>query len=510
MCRYPTPHFGICLALAVLFFSVQLVSAAHPAQTGRIDVRTVDGASLTGNSLGIATERRVSIYLPPSYEQDSERSYPVLYVLHGIMDSDTHWTEPWAPDAEGYATIQDLMDRGVADGRMAEMIVVIPDSEKTCHYTNSPLKGNWEDFLRTDLVRFVDREYRTLTSAASRGIAGHSMGGHGAIKLGMKYPETFSTVYGLNPSLLGWGGDVSKDNPTFAGLAQIKTAADLQTAHFYIQALAGVGQCFSPNPDSPFQTDFPFAVREGQLVHSSLGYEAWQSQMPLYMIDSYIENLEALRGLRFDTAFEDEFTHIPITSRAFSQALARHDIEHHFEMYNGDHRNRIWGRGGRMDSEVLPYFSRLLADGIGAGGTQALPDDAPPSSPSPKVQAKLWKAAINGDLELARKALDAGAEVDALDTRTSQSGRRALNWAALGNHVAVIRLLAERGAKINLANNTGFTPLHHAAEAGASEAARLLIEFGADPTAENRFGHTPAATAEHHGHGSITSLLADR
>ncbi|MFQ5528602.1 MAG: ankyrin repeat domain-containing protein [Thermoanaerobaculia bacterium] len=289
------------------------------------------------------------------------------------------------------------------------------------------------------------------------------------------------------------------------GLGDIETLEDLGTAHFYIQALAGIGQCFSPNPESPLKTDLPFEVREGELSNSQAGYEAWQSQMPLYMIDGYVENLSGLRGLRFDTAFDDEFTHIPMTSRAFSEALARQGIEHHFEMYNGDHRNRLWGRGGRINTEVLPYFSRLLSgDGVVGERAEAQPARTPPS---PRVQAKLWKAAMSGGLELARQALDAGADVNALDTRTSQSGRRALNWAALNNRPAMIGLLVESGADVNLANKTGFTPLHHAAEAGSAEAARVLLELGADRKAENRFGHPPAVTAERHGHSDVASIV---
>lgn len=330
------------------------------AQAGQVEVRTVEGASLAGNAVGIPTARRVSIYLPPGYRDAAPRAYPTLYVLHGIFDTDTTWTRPWPSSPPGYATIQALMDRGIAAGLIEPMIVVIPDSEKTCHYTNSVLKGNWEDFVRADLVGFVDSEYRTLPRAASRGIAGHSMGGHGAIKLGMKYPETFGVVYGLNPSLLGWGGDLSVDNPVFTGLEGLDSSQDLTSAHFYIQALAGIGQCFSPAPDTPFLTDFPFAAEHGTVVRSEPGFGRWQAQMPIYMLDSYADNLRRLRGLRFDSALVEEFTHIPVTSREFSDALSERGIPHQFEMYNGDHRNRLWGPDGRLYNELLPYFSRLL------------------------------------------------------------------------------------------------------------------------------------------------------
>jgi S-formylglutathione hydrolase FrmB len=354
-------RLGTSLAALSLLITLQAAAPApgRASDGGRLEVRMVEGKSLE-NSMGAATERRVSVYLPPSYATSPDRAYPTLYILHGIMDSDQTWTRPWDTSPVGYATIQEVMDQGVRAGLISEIIIVIPDSDKACHYTNSPLRGNWEDFLRNDLVTFIDTEYRTLARASSRGIAGHSMGGHGAIKLAMKYPETFSALYALNPSLLAWGADVEAGNPAFADIETIESFEDLGNANFYVQALVGVGHCFSPNPSAPFMTDLPYTVTDGKVVQAPVGFERWSQQMPLYMIDSYLENLQALRGIRFDTALEDEYSHIPPTTKAFSDALTARGIEHHFEMYNGDHRNRLWGRDGRLYTELLPYFSAVL------------------------------------------------------------------------------------------------------------------------------------------------------
>ena len=83
-----------------------------PAQVHEV---VVHGASLEGNLLGVPSDRRVSIYLPPSYATSSRR-YPVLYVLHGILDSDRTWTVAWDNRHPGFATIQDVMNRGIAAG----------------------------------------------------------------------------------------------------------------------------------------------------------------------------------------------------------------------------------------------------------------------------------------------------------------------------------------------------------------------------------------------------------
>ena len=489
---------------------------------GRLVEHSVPAPSIEGNLLGIPSERDVAIYLPAGYDEEKDRRYPTLYLLHGIGDSHTTWIQAWSDTHAGYATIQDLMDRGHQSGRVAEMIVVVPDADKTCHYTDSPVKGEWGTFIARDLVGFVDREYRTLPVAASRGIAGHSMGGHGAIKLGMLRPDVFGVVYGLNPSLLGWGADVSKDNPHLRGIADLKGPQDIAEAHFYVRAIIGIGQSFSPNPDSPFLTDLPFEPAGDALVRSQPGFAAWQRQMPLYMLDEHADGLRRLRGLRFDSAFEDEYPHIPITAMAFSQALTERGIEHVFEMYNGNHRNRLWGRQGRLYTELLPWFSELL---IATAGAPASTAEAPASAGqaaapkatstgkrgrrlSPrKAQATLWNSAISGDLVKVRRALDAGADVNALDTRDNTNGRRALNWAAWHGQVEMIRLLVEAGARIDEPNGSGFTPLHHAAEAGSTAAAEVLLELGADRLALNRFGHSPAETARRHGHERLALLI---
>jgi ankyrin repeat protein len=122
-------------------------------------------------------------------------------------------------------------------------------------------------------------------------------------------------------------------------------------------------------------------------------------------------------------------------------------------------------------------------------------------------QAQLWEASISGDTMAIARALDAGAQVDALDIRTNPNGRRALNWAAFNNRVAAVKLLIARGASLNLTNITGFTPVHHAAEAGAVNALKALLEAGADITIPNGQGALPVDTARRLDHVEAVQLL---
>ena len=330
------------------------------AEDGRIVRERVHGVSLEKNVAGESADRWVSVYLPPGYDRSPDKNYPVLYLLHGIGDTDEIWTERPGP----YANIQGLMNRGIADARFGAMIVVMPD-ERTAwggsFYTNSAVTGNWEDFTAKELVAAIDSKYRTLASAAGRGIGGHSMGGHGAIKLGMKYPEVFSVVYGMNPAVLDWSGDLSIANPAFVSVLTMTTRDEVLKGGLYPIGITCVAQAFSPNPKRPpFYVDLPFAPTGGKLQPAEPAFSRWEDNFPTNMAKRYRTNLQKLRGLRFDTAWEDEFTHIPPTTRRLALTLTHLGVEHVFEEYNGDHRNRLWGHSGRLSTTVLPYFWHFL------------------------------------------------------------------------------------------------------------------------------------------------------
>ncbi|MFA6958652.1 MAG: serine hydrolase [Thermoanaerobaculia bacterium] len=126
------------------------------------------------------------------------------------------------------------------------------------------------------------------------------------------------------------------------------------------------------------------------------------------------------------------------------------------------------------------------------------------------AQERLWEAAKSGDGAAIESALGEGADIEALDTRKSRSGRRALNWAAWFNHRDAIRLLLRHGAKIDAENATGFTALHHAAEAGSLEAADALLAAGADPNHRNGAGFLPAETARAQGHPEVAARIEAR
>jgi ankyrin repeat protein len=126
---------------------------------------------------------------------------------------------------------------------------------------------------------------------------------------------------------------------------------------------------------------------------------------------------------------------------------------------------------------------------------------------TPAAQDRLWDGAMAGDTAAIAAALGAGAAIDSLDIRRSPNGRRALNWAAWFDKTDAIRFLLQHKAQVNLANLTGFTPLHHAAEHGSLAAARVLLAGGADAKASNAGGETPRAVALRTGHLDVVAVI---
>lgn len=361
----PAALFALVLAMLLA-----LCAPAIGQNAGRIEQIIVHGGGLAGTVTEENPDRQVSVYLPPGYDRDRRRRYRVVYLLHGIAGTD----RDWFPAARPYLNIQDLMDREIARGAIAGMIVVMPDASSNylgSFYVNSAATGDWEDFIVEDLVGQIDAEFRTLAAPESRGVAGHSMGGYGAIRLAMRHADKFSVAFAISPGVLGWGGDLSAQNGAFAEVLAARNFDDLYapTPHdnanmFYKASIVAVARAFSPNVDKPpFYADFPFALEDGALVPNPEIYEKWTAMQPLATVEEYAGPLRTLRGLRFDVGYNDQYSHIPMTARALSQKLSELGVPHVYEEYNGDHRNRLWGPEGRLATEVFPFFDRLLDAG---------------------------------------------------------------------------------------------------------------------------------------------------
>ncbi|XOV93752.1 MAG: alpha/beta hydrolase [Bacteroidota bacterium] len=166
---------------------VFLIPALLIAQSGKV----LDNLSLPSKILKM--DRKYAIYLPPDYDT-SERSYPVLYLLHGGGDDQTGWVQ--------FGEVLHITDQAIKDGTSTAMIIVMPDANTGQRgYFNSP-KGDWnyEDFFFEEFIPFIEKTYRIKAEKRYRAVAGLSMGGGGTFMYALHRPDLFSSACPLSAS----------------------------------------------------------------------------------------------------------------------------------------------------------------------------------------------------------------------------------------------------------------------------------------------------------------------
>jgi enterochelin esterase-like enzyme len=319
------------------------------AQTGKV-VSFVLNSKALQNAGGEDPNRKVSVYLPPNYDATSQH-YPVIYYLHGFMGKDNIFPQ-----------MQAILDAGISKQKIRPFIFVQADQYtlfEGSFYSNSSLTGNWDEFESKELVEYIDKNYRTIANRESRGIAGHSMGGYGAFKIGMLHPEVFSSIYALSPGLVAFVKEFGPNSKSFYDVQQVKTVEELKKT-YYPKVLVAVGRAWSPNPNKPpFFCDFPFTYEGDKMIVNQAVLDKWEANMPLYMVDKYAENLRKMTAIKLDWGRNDS-PRFPVQIGMLSQRLENLGINHFAEEYIGDHGNKIWTNDGRVLNDLLPFFNDYL------------------------------------------------------------------------------------------------------------------------------------------------------
>jgi enterochelin esterase-like enzyme len=317
------------------------VPGARPDTVERIKVH---GTSLEGNLEGDAVDRDVLVFLPPSYATDKARRYPVVYALHGYSIG----AEQWSQEIHVPQTIEGAFAKGVKD-----MIVVLPDS-KTVHngsmYSSSITTGDFENFVARDLVSYIDAHYRTLPMRESRGLVGHSMGGYGASRIGMKHADVFGSLYIMSPCCLSARAAGAFKPEDEAALAAVSTPADSAKLPFFLRAQLASAAAWSPNPKKPpLYLDLP--VGEDQQVVLA----KWAANAPLGFLDQYAGNLRRYRAIALDVGDQDG---LRTDTGKLHEALDKYGIANSFTIYPGTHTSNV---AFRFQDFVMPFFNNSLS-----------------------------------------------------------------------------------------------------------------------------------------------------
>jgi S-formylglutathione hydrolase FrmB len=319
-----------------------VVPGAKPVTVERIKIH---GAALEGNLEGNAVDRDVIVFLPPSYANDKTRRYPVVYALHGYSIG----AEQWSGEIHVPQTIEGAIAQGAKD-----MIVVLPDS-KTVHngsmYSSSVTTGDFEQFVAHDLVSYIDAHYRTIANRTSRGLVGHSMGGYGASRIGMKHPDVFGSLYIMSPCCLSARGAGPANPANEKALEAVKTPADSAGLPFGIRAQLASAAAWSPDPKNPpLYLDLP--TRDGVVQPDVIA--KWAANAPLAFVDQYVDNLRRYRAIAMDVGDQDN---LRIDAGKLHDVLDRYGIANTFEIYHGTHTSAV---ADRFQNHVMPFFGKNL------------------------------------------------------------------------------------------------------------------------------------------------------
>lgn len=318
-----------------------VVPGAKPVAVEHIKIH---GTALEGNLEGDAVDRDVLVFLPPSYSKEKSRRYPVVYALHGYSIG----AEQWSHEIHVPQTIEGAFAQGAK-----EMIVVLPDS-KTLHngsmYSSSVTTGDFEKFVSHDVVAYIDAHYRTIPNRASRGLVGHSMGGYGATRIGMKHSDVFGSLYIMSPCCLSprpAGGNPEVDK----ALEAVKTPEDSAKLPFFPRAMLATAAAWSPDPKNPpLFLDLP--TKDGQPQADVLA--KWTANAPLAFIDQYIDNLREYHGISIDVGDQDG---LRVDTAKLHDVLDKYGIANSFEVYGGTHTSKV---ADRIQNHVIPFFSQNL------------------------------------------------------------------------------------------------------------------------------------------------------
>src|SRR5882757_884735 len=154
-----------------------LTVAGQP--TGKVIEQSVVRSSILGRDV------RYTIYLPPDYTS-SDRTYPVVYLLHGYTDDNTGWLQ--------FGEINRYADKAIAEGTIPPMIIIMPNGDSSFYINSYDGKENYEDFFVNEFMPAVEKEFRIKAEKKYRGVAGLSMGGYGTLIYALKHPDLFAAA----------------------------------------------------------------------------------------------------------------------------------------------------------------------------------------------------------------------------------------------------------------------------------------------------------------------------
>jgi enterochelin esterase family protein len=314
----------------------------------RGDVRMdfIDSDALANNPLGDPSERPVAVYLPPDYDEDPERRYPVLYVLHGYTGDVAALVSarPWETNVFQWA------DYLITTGAMPPAIVVVVDGFTRLggsQYVDSIHNGNYATYTVRDVIGFVDANYRTIAREGGRAVLGKSSGGFGAMHLVLEHPGVFCAFashsgdsyfpYAHMQSFTNVQRTLeAHDNDIEKFVTAFETKRKRSGAEYSTIEMLGYAAAYSPRSAKAFDLDLPFDRKTGELDRAV--FDRWLQFDPAERVPSKRAELERLRLRFLDCGRRDEYS-LDVGARVVAERIRALGLDVRHEEFDDDHRN---------------------------------------------------------------------------------------------------------------------------------------------------------------------------
>lgn len=345
-------HFVVLVkSLLICFCCVATAQAAN----SRIAEFTITSAALSGNLIGLNTERKIRAYLPASYAK-GRQTYPVIYYFHSLGWSN----EKFFADGK----VQRTLDEAIKNGKLIDCILVAGDFTGPglgSFYSNAPSSGRWMDHITQELIPAVDQRFRTRTSATARAAVGDMIGAYAAIKLAMDYPGLFGSVYAMHPFGTATGETLMHSRPDWQQMNLARNWKDLES-NIYSRVFMQMAQAYLPSPDKPpFYADLMVELQGEKLIVNAEKVALLQQN---FLLDARLperaNNLRQLTGFKMDWGRYDENPDHVYANQKFTRMLDDFGVTHQAEEYSGNAWNQYWQGEERFKNEVIPFLDRYL------------------------------------------------------------------------------------------------------------------------------------------------------
>lgn len=313
---------------------------------GDLRIDFIDSPALQGNAMGDSSVRPVIVYLPPGYDPQGSKRYPVLYCLHGYTGNAAGLvgSRPWETN------VAQWIDRLIDTGTMPSAILVMVDGMNRfggSQYVDSILNGAYATYVVRDVIGHVDGSYRTIPHEGGRAVLGKSSGGFGAMHLVLEHPGTFAAFASHSgDSYFRYAHPISFpqahrtlerhdwDVATF--VKQFETQHKRPQSDYVTMEMLGYAAAYSPRSATAFDLDLPFDRATGALNEAV--FARWLAFDPAERVIGKAAELARLRLRFLDCGRKDEYG-LDIGARVVAQRIRDLGLQVVHEEFDDDHRN---------------------------------------------------------------------------------------------------------------------------------------------------------------------------